>query len=39
MKDGKYCMGIVDLHPASDSKFLVWSKMMPKQSPVGYVID
>lgn len=39
MKGKRYCMAVVDLHPASDSKFMVWSKMMPNETPVGYVID
>lgn len=39
MKGGKYCLVVVDLHPASDSRFLAWSKMLPDQAPVGYVID
>lgn len=39
MKDRRYCFAVIDLHPASESKFMVWSKMLPDQNPVGYVID
>lgn len=39
MKDRKYCMAVIDLHPGSQSKFMVWTKMLPNENPVGYVID
>ena len=39
MKDRRYCSAVIDLHPGSYSKFMVWSKILPNQNPVGYMID
>ena len=39
MKEKRYCMAVIDLHPGSKSRFMVWTKMMPNQDPIGYVID